>query len=51
MPTSIDIAITTNQELYDHGNIGSVAMISEQNVELSTEDNDEIITEDYTTWL
>lgn len=51
MPLSIEISIGTNQDLHDHGNIDSVAMISEEGVELSSELNDEIITEDYTTWL
>jgi hypothetical protein len=45
MPLSIIIGNVIGEELYDQGNIGSKAMISELGIELATENNDEIITE------
>jgi len=45
MPLAILIGNLFGEELYDHGNIGSKAMISELRIELATENNDEIITE------
>lgn len=45
MPLAILIGNLFGEELYDHGNIGSKAMISELGIELATENNDEIITE------
>ena len=47
MPLAIVIGNLLGEELYEHGNVGSKAMISELGVELATESNDEIITEMY----
>ena len=47
MPLAILIGNLFGEELYDHGNVGSKAVISEIGVELATESNDEIITETY----
>jgi len=47
MPLAILIGNLFGEELYDHGNVGSKAMISELGVELASESNDEIITEIY----